>query len=589
MTAPAQIAELLDEGDGLARRNAPEEALALYDRVLSLDPRNVGALERKVFVLTGQGRRDDALSTQERLIALEPEDTRRRVVYADLLLAAGRQEAAIAGLEEAVRLEPSDPRLLERLGEVYRSSGDSGRALEIYEKALSLAPYDGRLWATKADALIDAERGDEAVEALDRAARVDTAFLDADWNLRADRFYISGDYERAALLYGRAIDTRPNVASWRGLGLTSQATGDFGEALRCYERALELEPDNVQLLNDRGYALIELGRMDEAQECFRAVVRHAPDSLDGWMNLGWTCRETDQPVEAYSAYSRAARLAPEDSDVWLNTGLCELEIGERTTAFENALVSFERSLQLDDDSFWAWNNAGWVLGELGRYDEAMRHLERALDLDRSEVTPWRNKIVLLLNHGETTAAQRCLDEMMEVVTDRATALNVKASVLTDWLGRDEDALEVSYQADRERPGDESITANIAETLLKVGRLADARAAAQDVLATAPSTNARCVMLFVVWASHVLEGGDSGERARAFVEFVDHFRESFLSGPGRSLEWTYAGLKRTLPVMAPSTEARFLLTLAIDLQEGRLPVGELSFFAEQEQLPTARAR
>ena len=73
------------------------------------------------------------------------------------------------------------------------------------------------------------------------------------------------------------------------------------------------------------------------------------------------------------------------------------------------------------------------------------------------------------------------------------------------------------------------------------------------------------------------------------EFIEHFRASFLSGPGRSLEWTYRGLKRTIPDIAPSTEARFLLMLAIDLQEGKLPVGELSFFAEQEQLVTARAR
>jgi tetratricopeptide (TPR) repeat protein len=237
--------------------------------------------------------------------------------------------------------------------------------------------------------------------------------------------------------------------------------------------------------------------------------------------------------------------------------------------------------------FWAWNNAGWVLGELGDYDEAMRRLDRAIELDPTEVTPWRNKTMLYLQHDQPDAAERCLEEMVGTVSDLAAALNVKAAVLTDWLGRDEEALEVSEQAARLRPGDESITANIAETLLKLGRWGKARKTAQQVLARTASVNTRSVMLFLIWASHVLDDGGSGARARTFGDFMDYYREHFVDGPGRPMEWTYRGLKRAIPDRAPSAEAAFLVTLVIDLQEARLPVGELTFFGAQDQLVAAR--
>jgi tetratricopeptide (TPR) repeat protein len=173
--------------------------------------------------------------------------------------------------------------------------------------------------------------------------------------------------------------------------------------------------------------------------------------------------------------------------------------------------------------------------------------------------------------------------MLDVASDRSAALNAKAQILTEWLGRDEEALELSLQAAGLRPDDESIAANLAEMQLKIGRYPEARETAQRVLDRTDEATNRCAMLFVVWAAHVLEDSESGARARAFAEFVEFLHGHYVAGPGRRVTWSYRGLKRALGERGTSAESRFLLDAAIDVQEGKLRARDMSFFAEHEQL------
>ncbi len=588
MSPHDHVSEVLEKGDELARRNEPTGALVQYDRALTLDRGNTSALERKVFVLMGQGRRVEALRCQEQLVALDPCNPVHRVDQANLALMVGDNDAAIAALTEAVRLAPSDPRILQRLGDAYRTSGDADQAFVRYNHALTAAPQDGDLWAAIADALIDAGRADEAVATLVHAAQLVPRFSDVDWNLRADHFYSLHDYEHAAQLYRRAIEVRPNVESWRGLGLAAQATENLAEALRCYEEALKLEPDKpdlLRLLNDRGFVLIGLQRMPEAQKCFQRLVELDPDWLAGWLNLGYTHMAMDQWAEAHEAYIHATRLAPDQADCWIRLGACEVQFGEGDTDLRKALTRFERAAELDDRSLAAWAYGGWVLAQLRDYDQAMMRLDRAIDIDASNVFSWRAKAWLLLEQGDVAAAEHCVDEMMDAGADRADALREKGVFLTDGLGRDEEALEVLLKADRLRPDDEGIRATIAETLLKIGRYAEARMNAEQVLGQACKDRIRCVMLFVVWASHVLEDGASGVRASAFAEFIMHLRDRCAGRPGWKLNWKYRGLRRVIRDGTASVESQFLLSLAMDLQEGKLQTGDISFFGDLQLTST----
>jgi len=58
-----------------------------------------------------------------------------------------------------------------------------------------------------------------------------------------------------------------NVISLKNDGNAYYKQGLYEEALDCYIRALQIDPDNTDLLNNTGLVLVKLGKIDEAKEC----------------------------------------------------------------------------------------------------------------------------------------------------------------------------------------------------------------------------------------------------------------------------------------------------------------------------------
>jgi len=57
-------------------------------------------------------------------------------------------------------------------------------------------------------------------------------------------------------------------------------TGKYEEALRCYEEAVSIDPNEPGLWNKTGITLRSLGRYDEAVECFNKSLKISPRDLD---------------------------------------------------------------------------------------------------------------------------------------------------------------------------------------------------------------------------------------------------------------------------------------------------------------------
>lgn len=72
------------------------------------------------------------------------------------------------------------------------------------------------------------------------------------WNRRAVLYYTQQQYEKAIADCNRALEIIPyHFGALHGLGLSHAALGEYGEAIRAFNRALEVQPHaliNKQLL-----------------------------------------------------------------------------------------------------------------------------------------------------------------------------------------------------------------------------------------------------------------------------------------------------------------------------------------------------
>lgn len=137
--------------------------------------------------------------------------------------------------------------------------------------------------------------------------------------------------------------------------------GRYQEAIRVFERGLEIHPESVRLRRHLGHRCITVRRFDDAVRVLREaaeLVRGVPDEIepDGAPNALNIPRSTTQ------------------SNIWYHLGLAHFLLGE----YEDALAAYQECLKVsaNDDMWCATAHWTWMtLKRLGRHEEARRLLE----------------------------------------------------------------------------------------------------------------------------------------------------------------------------------------------------------------------
>ncbi len=132
-----------------------------------------------------------------------------------------------------------------------------------------------------------AQRAHEADE-LEKAERLyNTALLKQSNNFDAlhglGAIALSrGHPDSGLVLFQEALKADPYRADgFASVGLAFYTLKDFTRALTSFDAGLRLAPEDAELRNRRGVALLELGRMGEALEEFERVLSVAPRSFRG--------------------------------------------------------------------------------------------------------------------------------------------------------------------------------------------------------------------------------------------------------------------------------------------------------------------
>ncbi|NMC48979.1 MAG: tetratricopeptide repeat protein [Desulfovibrio sp.] len=96
----------------------------------------------------------------------------------------------------------------------------------------------------------------------------------------------SGPMKEIMELMQRQKDEPDNPAVQLELAERFLMMGAFDRALIFLEKAGQLDPDNPQILNDKGIALYNTGRAEEAKGAFEAILAKNPDDYRARFNLG---------------------------------------------------------------------------------------------------------------------------------------------------------------------------------------------------------------------------------------------------------------------------------------------------------------
>ncbi len=178
-------------------------------------------------------------------------------------------------------------------------------------------------------------------------------------------------------LSGEPAHARPYTHAWMSMGDIYAELGAWSQAIRCFERAIELNPI-VAADAHRNIGLIHLrsGRADSAIERFEISL--AANGRDARTHLALAQAHVARrdAAKAIEAYERAMKLEPMNTSALAGLGGMLTQIGEH----QRAEAILRRSIAIDADHIASHYNLAVLMERQSRRAEAARICERILTL-----------------------------------------------------------------------------------------------------------------------------------------------------------------------------------------------------------------
>lgn len=198
----------LHQGEVYQASGNADQAEKAFSQAIELDPTYLDAYLRRAHLYYGTGDADKAQADAEQAISLNPDDNRAYQIVGDILLADEDFAKAEDAYTEAIKRGADSIEIYSERGWARHMTLYNGGAIEDYERAVELGAKDSTLLFRLGFALFDAGRYQDSLEALSGAVNggLDTAEAHAalalalDTNLQRDE----ADQE-----YRHALDLDP--------------------------------------------------------------------------------------------------------------------------------------------------------------------------------------------------------------------------------------------------------------------------------------------------------------------------------------------------------------------------------------------
>ncbi len=229
-----------------------------------------------------------------------------------------------------------------------------------------------------------------------------------------------GEVEMAEQLLLRLAAERPTLATVHVLlGNIRRSRKETKEALREYGRALELDRNNVEALNNLGVVLKDLGRTQDAVASFQSALEIAGERADIRYNLGNTYKEARNYSRAIEEFERAIRADVSFVLAYTNLGTVYQALGKAAEA-RSVLM---QGLSADSNNPTLRYNLGIIARDLGDLKEAKEQFTRALRFRPGWPDALNNLGVVELALADRKSAVHHFREVIKREPNHAKALN----------------------------------------------------------------------------------------------------------------------------------------------------------------------
>lgn len=316
---------LLEEVEAALSGDDLHRAEELLKTGLRDDPFNAklhGGLGR---VSWRQGRMEDALNHLLRALELDPDDREAVMACVEVMRAFGKADDAVLVTQSYLKRYPDDQDFQELLGRLQPSA--DGRSKHFHE-----SPAD---------------------------------FL----NERGELSFERGRWDHAAACFEMALEEDPSHAiAHSNLGIVRWHCGDVEGSLQCLYKALDLMPNDPDILHNCIHVLQSVGEIHLAKDLMRFYLQSGHGDTSDWETFENLIAAKEPFRWSHTGLSEKAR------DVYAETAKALVLAGD----IVGALQAFDRATVIGPQTATAYVDFARLLQEAGAEDETTSLLDEAL-------------------------------------------------------------------------------------------------------------------------------------------------------------------------------------------------------------------
>ncbi|MBF0490406.1 MAG: tetratricopeptide repeat protein [Candidatus Omnitrophica bacterium] len=156
------------------------------------------------------------------------------------------------------------------------------------------------------------------------------------------------------------------------LALSYDLKGDYVNALKEYQKAVELYPNDAQTYYNMGVVYGKMQNINQALVEYNKAIQVDPNYADAYCNRGTIYSSFGKFSQAITDYSKAIVLTPKRAVLYINRGNSYNLNGN----LERAIEDYNKVIELDPNYAAAYDNLAVTYYQLKRYDQALEYLSK---------------------------------------------------------------------------------------------------------------------------------------------------------------------------------------------------------------------
>jgi len=205
-------------------------------------------------------------------------------------------------------------------------------------------------------------------------------------------------------------------------GRISEVAGNIGRQLLAGESLNRTPADDSSVISDNVPELLERESLSSPTDNLSAASQGESSSQSEYIGrkISKEAEELfNQGVDNYyagdlqgaiSAYEKALEIDPKSHFAWNGKGSARRDLG----CYSEAIAAYEKALEIDPKFHYAWYGLGNALKELGRNSEAIAAFDQALEIDPKSHFAWNGKGATLIDLCRNSEAIAAYEKALEI-------------------------------------------------------------------------------------------------------------------------------------------------------------------------------